>query len=327
METTELHGVRVSRIGLGTWAIGGGEWGAVDEHEAVSACRSIFDHGINMIDTAPIYGDGRAEGIVGKAMAEDGHREDFYIATKAGLRRIGGKVVTDGRPERLLEEVDQSLRRLRTDYIDLYQLHWPDPLVPVEKSAEAFLQLYKSGKVRAIGVSNCSAAQMGAFRSVAPLHSSQPPLNIFERDAARDVLPYCREHGISVLAWSALCRSLLTGKVRTDQQFPADDIRSFDPKFQPPRLAQYVQAVQALDIYAQQHYGRRVLHLALRWVLDQPGVSVALWGARRAEQLAPAEEVCGWKLTPEEMLAVDALVDAAVRDPVGPEYLRPGLRA
>jgi aryl-alcohol dehydrogenase-like predicted oxidoreductase len=327
METTELHGVRVSRIGLGTWAIGGGEWGAVDEREAITACRSIFDHGINLIDTAPIYGDGRAEEIVGKAMAEHGRREDFYLATKAGLRRMDGKVVTDGRPERLLEEVEQSLRRLRTDYIDLYQLHWPDPLVPVEKSAEALLHLYGAGKVRAIGVSNCSVGQLEAFRKAAPLHTSQPPLNLFERDVEKDGLPYCREHGIGVLAWSALCRSLLTGKVHADQQFPADDIRSFDPKFQPPRLAQYVQAVQSLDAYAQEHFGKRVLHLALRWVLDQPSVSVALWGARRAEQLAPAEEVCGWRLSPEDLRAIDAIVADAVRDPVGPEYLRPGLRA
>lgn len=325
MEHTELHGTRVSRIGLGTWPIGGGEWGAVEERTAIATCRSAVDRGINLIDTAPIYGDGRAEEIVGKAMAEHGRREDFFIATKAGLRRSNGRVVTDGRPQNVLEEVEQSLRRLRTDHIDLYQLHWPDPLVPVEKTAGAFLKLYEEGKVRAIGVSNCSIAQMGAFRSVAPLHACQPPLNLFEQ-GAQDVLSDCREHGTAVLAWSALCRSLLTGKVRENQVFPAGDIRSVDPKFQPPRLQQYVRAVRALDAYAQEHFGKRVLHLALRWVLDQPGTSVALWGARNATQLAPAEEVCGWRLTPEDLRAIAAIVDGAVHDPVGPEYLRPGVR-
>lgn len=326
METTELHGVCVSRIGLGTWAIGGSEWGAVDEGEAIAACRAIFDHGINLIDTAPIYGDGRAETIVGKAMAQHGRREDFYIATKAGLRRMGDSVVADARPASVLEEVNLSLRRLRTDYIDLYQLHWPDTQTPIEETAEAFLRLYEAGKIRAIGVSNCSAQQMEQFRAVAPLHANQPPMNIFERDVEQEALPYCRTHGIGVLAWSALCRSMLAGRMRADQKFPAEDIRSADPKFQPPRLAQYVQAVAALDAYAQQHYGKRVLHLALRWLLDQPGVSVALWGAKRAEQLAPAEQVSGWKLSAEDMRAIDKIVADAVHDPVGPEYLRPDVR-
>lgn len=327
METTELHGVRVSRIALGTWAIGGSEWGAVDERDAIHACRGIFDHGINLIDTAAIYGVGRAEEVVGKAMAEHGRREDFYIATKGGLRKTGGRVVADGRPASILEEIDLSLRRLGTDYVDLYQLHWPDSLVPLEETATAFAQLLQSGKIRAIGVSNCTAAQMEQFQKVAPLHSNQPPMNLFERQVEHDDLPYCRKHGIGVLAWSALCRSLLTGKIRVDQTFPAGDIRAADPKFQPPRIAQYVQAVAALDAYAQKHYGKRVLHLALRWLLDQPGVSVALWGARNAQQLAPAKDVCGWKLTTEDMKAMDAIVTNAVRDPVGPEYLRPGVRS
>ncbi len=326
METTTLNGVRVSRIGLGTWAIGGSEWGAVDEPEAIATCTGILDLGINLIDTAPIYGSGRAEEIVGKAIAAHGRREDFYIATKAGLHRGGDRVVVDGRAESIRAEIDQSLRRLRTEYVDLYQLHWPDPLTPVEESAEAFLRLYEAGKIRALGVSNCSPEQMDAFRSIAPLHSSQPPINLFEQQAAHEVLPYCHKRGIGVLAWSALCRSLLTGKIRADQTFPAGDIRTIDPKFQPPRLQQYVQAVDLLDAYAQQHYGKRVLHLALRWLLDQPGVSVALWGAKRLEQLAPAREAVDWRLKPEDMRAIKSILAEAVHDPVGPEYLSPGVR-
>jgi aryl-alcohol dehydrogenase-like predicted oxidoreductase len=327
MEYTQINGAKVSQIGLGTWAIGGDEWGPVDEREAVATCRAIFDRGINLIDTAFIYGQGRAETIVGKAIAEHGRRDDFYIATKGGLAMDSGRCVTDGRTESILREIDDSLRRLGVDVIDLYQLHWPDPLTPIARTANAMRQAYESGKVRALGVSNCSARQMTEFRAVAPLHASQPPLNIFEREAEESVVPYCRRNGISVLAWSSLCRSLLTGKIRADQQFPANDIRSQDPKFQPPRLAQYVAAVKALDRYAQEHYGKRVLHLALRWLLDRPGVSIALWGARRPDQLDPADAVFGWKLSAADMDAIDRIVSENVKNPIGPEYLTPELRS
>lgn len=326
MEYAWINGARVSRIGLGTWAIGGSDWGEIDDRESVATCRAAFDLGINCIDTAFIYGDGRAERIVGQAVAEHGQREDLYIATKGGLLRQNGNVVTDGRPAQIKRELEDSLRRLGVDTIDLYQLHSPDPLTPIAETANAMRELYESGKIRAIGVSNCSAQQMEEFRAVAPLHASQPPMNIFEREAERGVVPYCRRNEIAVLAWSALCRSLLTGKIRADQNFPASDIRSADPKFQTPRIAQYVAAVQALDRYAQEHYGKRVLHLALRWLLDQPGISVALWGAKRPEQLAPVAEVFGWKLTAKDMQAIDRIVRENVMEPVGPDYLRPGRR-
>lgn len=326
MEYTRINGARVSRIGLGTWAIGGDEWGAVDERESIDTCRAIFDHGINLIDTSFIYGQGHAEHIVGQAIAEHGRREDFYIATKGGLAMQNGNCVTDGRPAEILREVDDSLRRLQVEYIDLYQLHWPDPLTPITQTANAMREAYEAGKIRAIGVSNCSAQQMEEFRAVAPLHASQPPINLFERDAQESVVPYCRKHGIAVLAWSALCRSLLAGKIRADQTFAANDIRSQDPKFQPPRLAQYVAAVEALDRYAQEHYGKRVLHLALRWLLGQPGVTIALWGAKHPAQLTPAKEIFGWNLTGQDMLAIDQIVRETVKDAIGPEYLQPELR-
>lgn len=326
MEYTEIHGARVSRLGLGTWAIGGEEWGPSDERESVATCRAIFDHGINLIDTAFIYGQGNAERIVGKAIAEHGRRQDFFIATKGGLAMENGRCVTDGRPDRILREIDDSLRRLNVETIDLYQLHWPDPLVPIAQTANALRGAYEAGKVLALGVSNCSVRQMDEFRAVAPLHASQPPVNLFEREAQDTVVRYCHRNEIAVLAWSALCRSMLTGKVRADQDFPSNDIRFQDPKFQLPRRAQYVAAVEALDHYAQEHYGKRVLHLALRWLLDQPGVSVALWGARRPAQLDPAGEVFGWKLTGEDMKAIDAIIREKVTDPIGPEYLTPDLR-
>lgn len=330
MEYIEINGAQVSRIGLGTWAIGGSEWGEVDEDDAVRTCLAIFNHGINLIDTAPIYGHGRAEEVIGKAMRKHGHREEFYIATKCGLdwsgSGAGGNVVTDSTLPRIEQEFKDSLSRLGTSYIDLYQVHWPDPLVPMEEVAGLFARYLRDGRIRAIGVSNFFTAQMDAFRTVAPIHTNQPPYNIFERAVEQEVLPYCRRHGIHVLTYSSLCRSLLGGRLRPEMRFQAGDIRAEDPKFQPPRFAQYLAAVSRLDALAEQHYHQRVLELAVRWVLDRAGVSAALWGARHPSQLAPVSRVFGWRLDDRALRAIDAIVEQAVKDPIGPEYLTPGVR-
>lgn len=327
MEFFTLNGAQVSRIGLGTWAIGGSEWGEVSEAEAVATCRALLDHGANLIDTAPIYGKGRAEQLVGRAVREHGRREDFYIATKAGLLWNEQGVFADSRPERLRQEFEDSLRRLGTDYVDLYQIHWPDTTLPVEQAAEVMRELYDAGRIRAVGVSNFSAEQMAAFARVVPLHANQPPYNLFEREIDAETLPYCQEHGIAVLTYSSLCRSLLAGRLRADTPIPEGDIRRVDPKFQQPRFGQYLKAVEQLDEFARKHYGKRVLDLAVRWVLDRPGVSAALWGAKRPEQLAPIEDAMGWKLDAAAMQAIDRIVAACVTDPVGPEYLTPSPRS
>src|SRR4030088_1729218 len=154
-----------------------------------------------------------------------------------------------------------SLRRLRTDYIDIHQVHWPDPLVPMEETAAAMAELYRQGKIRAIGVSNFSVAQMDAFRRVAPLHVLQSPYNLFERGIEAGILPYCRKHNIATLGYGALCRGLLSGRMRRDTTFSGDDLRKNDPKFQQPRFAQYLDAVQRLDLLAQYRYGKRAIHL------------------------------------------------------------------
>jgi aryl-alcohol dehydrogenase-like predicted oxidoreductase len=236
-------------------------------------------------------------------------------------------VFANSEPARLRQEFEDSLRRLRTEYVDLYQIHWPDTTLPVERAAEVLLALYKEGRIRAIGVSNFSSAQMEAFQSVAPLHSNQPPYNLFERAIDDDVLPYCREHSIAVLTYSSLCRSLLAGRLTRDTQFPEGDIRRVDPKFQPPRFEQYLEAVSRLGDFARSHYGKSVLELAARWVLDRPGVSAALWGAKRPDQLNAVDGIFGWKLDSEAMAEMDAIVREAVTDQVGPEYLTPDVRA
>src|ERR1700720_1819687 len=208
MEFADIPGtsIRASRIALGTWAIGGWMWGGSNESDAINAIQAALDRGINLIDTAPVYGFGRSEEIVGKALAEDGRRKRAFIATKVGLDWKDGKPFRNARKARIMKEAEDSLRRLQTDVIDLYQVHWPDPTTPIEETAEAMAALLKAGKIRAIGVSNFSPAQMDAFRAVAPLHTAQPPYNLFERNVEKDVLPYCQKNAMGVLAYGALCR-------------------------------------------------------------------------------------------------------------------------
>jgi len=326
MEFFTLNGAQVSRVGLGTWAIGGLEWGEVSEQNAVATCLAMFDHGINLMDTAPIYGHGRSEAIISKAIREHGDRTKFYVATKAGLEWNDEGVFANSTPARLRQELEDSLRRLGTEYIDLYQVHWPDTTAAIEETAEVMRLMYEEGKIRAIGVSNFSSAQMEAFRKVAPLHANQPPYNLFEREIDDDVLPYCREQGIAVLTYSSLCRSLLGGRLTAETRFAEGDIRREDPKFQQQRFAQYLRAVARLEAFARESFGKSVLELALRWVLDREGVSAALWGAKRPDQLEALEGVLGWHLDEEAMREVDAIVRESVTDPVGPEYLTPGVR-
>jgi aryl-alcohol dehydrogenase-like predicted oxidoreductase len=312
----------VSRIGLGTWAIGGWMWGGTDEEESIKTIHSAVERGINLLDTAPAYGFGRSEEIVGRAIAEDQLRSRVVIATKTGLEWKDGKVFRNASRNRILREAADSLRRLKTDYIDIYQVHWPDPLVPIEETAEAMQTLFDQGKIRAIGVSNFSIAQIERFRRVAKLHVVQPPYNLFEREIEAEPMPYCRESGLATLTYGALCRGLLSGRLQEDTHFDGDDLRLTDPKFQPPRYAQYLAAVRRLDQFAHQHYGKRVIHLAVRWLLDQ-GATAALWGARHSGQLQPIDEVFGWSLDAAAKAEIDRILSEEITDPVGPEFMAP----
>jgi len=328
VETTKIPatGVISSRVGLGTWAIGGWMWGGTDEAESVRTIHAALDLGITLIDTAPAYGFGRSEEIVGRAIAERGGRDRVVLATKAGLEWQDGQVFRNATPARLLIEVEDSLRRLRTGYIDIYQVHWPDPSVPVEQIADTLRRLFEQGKIRAIGVSNFSPPEMASFRSVAPLHVVQSPYNVFERQIEADVLPYAQWQGLTLLAYGALCRGLLSGRMREDTRFTGDDLRRADPKFQAPRYGQYLKAVDALARLARERHGKSVLALAVRWVLDQESTTIALWGARRPGQLSAVKEVLGWHIDDETRREVDRVVAETVVDPVGPQFMAPPAR-
>jgi aryl-alcohol dehydrogenase-like predicted oxidoreductase len=318
--------LRVSRVALGTWAMGGWMWGGTDERESVATIRAALDQGVNLIDTAPVYGFGVSEEIVGKALDTPKLREKAFISTKVGVEWRNGTVYRNATRARITQEIDDSLRRLRTDHIDIYHVHWPDPLVPIEETAEAMYALYERGKIGAIGVSNFSVAQMERFRKVAPLHVLQPPYNLFERDIEGEILPYCRAHNIATLGYGALCRGLLSGRMRVDTTFAGDDLRQLDPKFRRPRYAQYLAAVQRLDQLAHDRFHRRVIHLAVRWMLDQ-GISVALWGARHPDQLEAALGVAGWTLDAGMRARIDSILSETIADPVGPEFMAPPQRS
>jgi aryl-alcohol dehydrogenase-like predicted oxidoreductase len=325
MEFVEIPqtSIRVSRVALGTWAMGGWMWGGSDETDAIRTIHTALDSGINLIDTAPVYGFGRSEEIVGKALAVGGRRKDTVIATKVGLDWADGKPFRNASRARIVYEVEQSLRRLQTDVIDLYQVHWPDPNTPIAEVADTMAALHRSGKIRAIGVSNFSPAQMDEFRAVAPLHTAQPPYNLFERGIEQDVLPYCRDHNVALLAYGSLCRGLLSGSMTDKTRFSGDDLRGTDPKFLPPRFAQYLDAVATLDAFARKHYRKRVIHLAARWVLDRNNKNIALWGARRPQQLTPIREVVGWRIDETAMAEIDQILKRTIMDPVGPEFMAP----
>jgi aryl-alcohol dehydrogenase-like predicted oxidoreductase len=330
MQTIRLDGTDLiaSRIGLGTWAIGGFMWGGTDEKSAVATIHRALEQGINLVDTAPAYGFGKSELLVGRALSTGGRRAHTLIATKVGLEWTSSHDLRrNASRERIFTEIDDSLKRLKTDHVDLYQVHWPDPFVPVEETAEAMATLLEAGKIRAIGVSNFSPAQMDAFRRVAPIHVAQPPLNLFEREAEVDVLPYCREYRIATLTYGVLCRGLLSGRMGRETSFTGDDLRKDDPKFLAPRYPHYLEAARRLEALAQRRFGRGLLDLAVRWVLDQPGVSVALWGARRPEQLDAVPRIAGdWCLDPEVRAEVDRILEETIPDPVGPEFMAPPSR-
>jgi aryl-alcohol dehydrogenase-like predicted oxidoreductase len=322
MEFRELgpSGLRVSVITFGAWAIGGWMWGGQDRRDALEAIRTSMDLGITSIDTAPAYGFGSSEEIVGEAIR--GKRESVQILTKFGIRwdSTRGQFYFDtmddsgksvklykyaGR-ESVLQECENSLRRLNTDYIDLYQIHWPDPSTPIEETMEACARLQEQGKVRAVGVCNYSVDQMKAAEKVVTLASNQIPFSMINREM-EEVIPYCLEMRKGVLAYSPLQRGLLTGKIKPGHRFGPGDHRPSSPFFSEENMKKVLGFLDALHPIAREK-GATVAQIVISWTIQRQGITVALVGARnkrQAEENAKAHEV---KLTDEETAQINSLL-------------------
>lgn len=315
--------LEISRVTLGTWAIGGWMWGGTSEKESVDTVHKALEMGVTTIDTAPVYGFGKSEELVGKAIREYGNREQIQLATKLGLEWDDERNVwRNSSRERIFKEVEDSLNRLQTDYIDIYQIHWPDLETDFTETAGTMKELLDNGTIKAIGVSNYSPEQMEEFQKVAPIHVCQPPYNLFERGIETDLMPYCRTNDITLLTYGALCRGLLSGKMNKEWEFKKGDLRrNADPKFQGEVFENHLQAVEKLKRYAGDHFDRNVIHLAVRWILDK-GVDSAIWGARNPRQVT-FEEVFGWKLNDKQMREIEDIVEQTVENPISPAFMAP----
>ncbi|MGH3438481.1 MAG: aldo/keto reductase [Sciscionella sp.] len=304
-------GLEVSRIAFGTWQVGG-DWGAFDEQRAIAAVNHARELGINFFDTAQGYGFGTAEELLGNALRNElrGNRDELVIATKGGINP-GAERPRDARGDYLRKGVESSLRHLGIDYIDLYQVHWPDSLTPAEETAGALQELVDAGKIRHAGVSNYNAAQLAEFDAVRPVETLQPPYHLLRRGVETDVLPYTREHNIGVLAYSPLASGLLTGTWDQNVQFDPDDWRSQASGFHGDKLRTNVAVVERLKALAADR-GVSVSQLSLAWVLAQTGVHVAIVGARRRDSIENSAVAADIDLTAEDLTAIERIVADAV---------------
>lgn len=306
---TNLH---LTVIGFGSWAIGGGEWrfgwGDQDEREAIDAIVAAVDYGINWIDTAAVYGGGRSEELVGKALKELGSSRRPLIATKCG-RVMRDALTIDKvlKRESILAECEASLSRLGVDCIDLYQMHWPEPDEDIEEGWRALVELKQQGKVREIGVSNHSVSQLQRLTAIHPVASLQPPYSLIVPDVEREILPYCGQHNIGVICYSPMYKGLLTGKFTRQRaaELSEKDHRSRDPRFQPPQLEHHLSLVDNLRPIAEAS-GHSLAELAIAWVLRRPEVTSAIVGGRRPSQVAEIVSAAEWVLSQDELQAIEA---------------------
>jgi methylglyoxal reductase len=289
--------LNVSPVIFGAWAIGGWMWGPPDDPNAIDAMRAAIDHGVNTIDTAAAYGLGHSEELVGKAIK--GRRDKVIIATKCGLRwdttdgiepwpttDFTGKpfvMVKNSKPASIAWECEQSLKRLGTDVIDLYQIHRPDSSTPIEESTAALEKLRKEGKVRAIGVSNYPMPLLTRAAATAPLASDQPAYSIIQRDIEKDIIPFCRRRNIGIICYSPLERGLLTGAVGPDRTFHPTDHRNKHKFFTPENRQRVADALAQIKPIADRH-NTSLTQIIIAWTIHQPGITAALVGARNAEQ-------------------------------------------
>ncbi|MEX2115635.1 MAG: aldo/keto reductase [Bacteroidota bacterium] len=310
MKTRKLgsNGPDLTVIGFGAWAIGGPwiyGWGEVNDDESVAAIHTALDEGINWVDTAAAYGFGHSEEVVGTALKGIRHR--VFVATKCGLVPDGkGDAYRNSGPESIRKEMEDSLKRLQTDYVDLYQIHWPDVNVPIGDSWEMMVRLRDEGKARYIGVSNYSILEIKACKALAPVQSLQPPYSMLTREAETDVLPYCETNGIGVVVYSPMQSGLLSGRFDPSRLAPDDWRRKFH-WFQEPKLSAALALVDDLRSLAASKHAT-VGQIAIQWVLRNPAVTSAIVGARRPAQIRESIAAANGSLTGDEIALIDKLL-------------------
>ncbi len=319
--------IEITPLVYGAWAIGGWKWGGTDKEEAIRAIRKAFDMGINCIDTAPAYGFGLSEEIIGEAVKD--FRDKIYIFDKCGLRWDIQKgeffyeaLDFEGRPfkmyrysgkDGIIEECERSLKRLKTDYIDLYQIHWPDSTTPIEESMEAMEILRKQGKIRAIGVSNYSVDQLDRALKSAEVVSDQVPYSMVNRGIEEDIIPYCIKNNVGILAYSPLQRGLLTGKVTPDYRFKDDDHRKDNPFFTIENRKRVMKLIDEIKPIADK-YGMTVSQLVINWTVNRPGITAALIGTRSVKQAEENFSSLNYSISGEDIEAINMAVEKVKLD-------------
>jgi aryl-alcohol dehydrogenase-like predicted oxidoreductase len=295
----------ISPIGIGAWAMGGGGWaygwGPQDDEQSIAAIRAALDRGVNWIDTAAVYGLGHSEEVVARAL--EGRSGRPYLFTKCSLvwnekREVSNSLKADS----IRRECEASLRRLKVDAIDLYQIHWPNPEIDLEEGWAAMARLKQEGKVRWIGVSNFSAKQMDRCRKIAPITSLQPPYSAISPEAEDETLPYCQKHGIGVIVYSPMKSGLLSGRMTKERvvAFPQDDFRRRALNFQEPALSRNLELAELLKRIGARH-NRSAGEVAIAWTLRHPAVTAAIVGFRSAEQVAGVIGAMEFRLTSKEV--------------------------
>jgi aryl-alcohol dehydrogenase-like predicted oxidoreductase len=304
--------LEVSRICFGTWQTGG-DWGAIEEDEATAAARRALDLGINFFDTAQAYGFGESERLLGESLElrSSARRDEVVVATKGGLRMEGGELLRDSSREWLRQGIEESLRHLGTDYVDLYQVHWPDGGTPFEETGAALQELVDEGKARHVGVSNFDADQMAELGETRRVDTLQPPYHLFRRDIEAEILPFCRDRGIGVLVYGPLAHGLLSGKFDSETEFAEGDWRAKSDVFQGEQFEGNLQIVGELSRFAAER-GWTIAQLAVAWTLSSPGVDVAIVGARRPDQIEGTAAAADIDMTPEDRSEIDEVTEGSV---------------
>jgi aryl-alcohol dehydrogenase-like predicted oxidoreductase len=311
LKTTQLGetGLEITRVGLGAWAIGGGGWefgwGPQEDDESISAIHRALDLGVNWIDTAAAYGFGRSEQVVGRAL--EGLHERPYVFTKCSLLEGPGRTVEHSlKRDSILREADASLTRLGIDAIDLYQIHWPDPVEDIEEGWSALAELRQEGLVRHIGVSNFDVEQLRRIQQIAPVETLQPQYSLIERDVERELLPYVEREAIGVIVYSPMGSGMLTGGMTREriESLADDDWRKRDPRFTEPQLSEHLALVQRLSTVAER-YDTTPGAIAVAWALRSPAVDGAIVGFRRPDQVDPILPAAGLELTDEDVAEIE----------------------